>query len=207
MSDYPLVTVDEARTYLGLGTSDDETHLLEDYVSRATDYCEWYCDRLLAARLHENKRFAPIRSLSLRPLCWPIDVTQTIAIAIDAVVQTVWKQEGDGDRNTFDVLVRADTPEMSGPNIFWRKNGWCGTTSDPEPILITYTGGIDPIPGELKDACYLVIGNMHNAQEKKLAEIAAFGSGPVNPSVTYRLGSDLIPLKAKQILDSYRRWL
>lgn len=201
MSDYPLVTIEEARTYLGLGSSDDDVHLAEDLASRATDYCERYCNRPLAARAFTALRCRSDQFHEFRPLAIPIDLTQTLTISFDGTAQTIWKAEADGDRSTFDVLVRSTVPEL-GADYFWRREGWwCHT--DPDPILITYTGGLDPIPGELKDACLLVIDQIHGDQVGKTTDVVSHGPGPVTSSVTY-MGS-LIPLKAKQILDFYRR--
>lgn len=197
---YALLTVADAEAFLRISNPT----LAEDLVNRASDYCEWYCNRPLKARELANLRYAAQKEPRLRVLATPINTaTATLTITLDDTAQTVWKVEASGDQEDFDVVVGADVP--GEPSYFYRSDGWVSAIAKrPFPILITYTGGLATIPHELRDAALLVVANLYDAQEKKLAPVAAFGDGPVSPAVTYR--AELIPMKAKQILDSYRMW-
>jgi hypothetical protein len=108
----------------------------------------------------------------LRLLRIPLDVTQPVTCSLADTAQTVWTQETDGARSGFDVLVRYSVPGSRwSPDGLWRPAGWdgggltwggghwlqcsCGCSGagagghgsgDPQPILLTYTGGFDCLP-------------------------------------------------------------
>jgi len=203
--DYALLDLESAMAYLdigdptGLGGADED--LVTALVNETTDYCEWWCNRPLAAREFADLRFPAQAECVLRPRATPIDVESDITIDVDGVAQTVWATEADGDPALKDVIVGADADR---PSHFWRSQGWiAGSARNPYPIRISYTGGFSPIPGQLAKAAKLVLENLYRSQKKKLtSEIAGIGAGPVAPGITFR--GELIPMQAKQILDSYR---
>lgn len=197
---YALLSVEEAEAYLNAGSEVDT----EDLVNRATDYCEWYCNRPLAARPFTALRFAAQDERVLRMRGIPIDVDEDITIEIDGTTQTVWTKETDGDPADFDVIVGAKIVPGTLDH-FYRHCGWRGgSVRNPYPVRISYTGGLATIPGQLRDAALLVLENIFRAQEHKVVEVASFTAGPVSPGVTFR--PELIPMKAKQILEAYRVW-
>lgn len=204
LQDNALVTEAEATLYLKLGTSAAEADLVRDLINRASDFCEGPngCDRPLIAREYENLRLPAPCSPRLRPPATPIDIEETVSISLDGVAQTVWLSEADGDPSLKDVVIGADDP--GSPSFFWRDLGWRSYAyGNPFPILLSYTGGFLTLPGQLKDAAFLVIESLYRSQEKKSSDnVQAFGPGPVTPSVTYRV--ELIPMRAKYILESYR---
>lgn len=205
LQDNALLTVAEVQTWLKLGTSADEVELVKDLINRASDICEGPdgAERPLKARKFENLRLRAPWGSRLRPPAWPIDIEEDVSIAFDDVAQTVWLTEDDGAQADKDVVVV--TNDVGVPVHFYRALGWrSGAPGVPRPILLTYTGGFDPIPGNILEAAFEVVGGLYRSQEKKtLDNVQAFGPGPVTPSVTYR--TELVPsTKAKLILDKYR---
>lgn len=202
---YALVTMADAALFLKLGNpalTAAETDLVTDLINRATDHCEWYTNRPLKSRAFTDLRFPAQCDPVLRVRATPITTSAAVTITVDTTVQTVWRTEADGDPALKNVIVGADVP--GEPSHFWRGTGWCaGSSSNPYPIKMTYTGGLDPIPGHLRDAALLVVESLYRSQEKKTGDhVQAFGPGPVTPSVTYRV--ELIPMRSKLVLDSYR---
>lgn len=200
-----LVTEAEATLFLKVGTSAAEADLVRDLINRASDFCEGPngCDRPLKERVYTNLRLpVPSRSCHLRPPATPIKTSATITLSLDGESQTIWRTEADGEPSDKDVVVGADEPGV--PSYFFRAIGWNSYAyGNPFPVLLSYTGGLATIPGQLKDAALLVIESLHRSQEKKGGDnVQAFGAGPITPSVTYRV--ELIPMRAKMILEAYR---
>src|SRR3990167_8158946 len=274
-----LVTLDEARAFMVKESARDDD-LLQDLVNRASDYCEWWCNRPLRAQAFTNLRLPARCSYMLRPLSTPIyaerldvgsdrsldagaatnegggtvgipvtphgfpvgtivrlaatvnysaarytvlaastantvvitatyvaetftaamtmfetpDLPTTITITVDGTAQTIWAKEADGEQKDFDVVVAADVHDPRALTHFYPA---CGLSvyspGSPAPILLSYTCGFVTIPGELKDACFLVLQNLYRHQVKQLADVAALTGGPAG-GVTFR--ESLIPLKA-----------
>jgi hypothetical protein len=201
LNENALLTLAEGTTYLGVGS--DQDVVIEDIINRASDYCEWWAKRPLKARDFEDLRLAAPCGTILRPPATPIDIDEDITIADVGTALSVWRSEGDGDPALKDVVIGCDTPGV--PSHFVRALGWRPSARNPFPIVLTYTGGFATIPGELQEAAYLIVENIYRAQEKKLTDVVAIGSGPGAPGITFR--GELIPMKAKQILDSYRVFL
>jgi hypothetical protein len=124
----------------------------------------------------------------------------------------VWTQEADGLRSGFDVLVYASVPGSPWcPDGLWRPAGWSGGAwsghgftctcgcggggadglgGDPQPILLTYTGGFDclpappavnQLPGDVRVAVLETVRAWHRNQQQGTAEIVSLvqpGGGP-----------------------------
>jgi hypothetical protein len=206
-NDNALLDLEQAKAFLHIRL-DDQDDVIQDLINRASDFCEWWCGRPIKARAFADLRLPGQVGPVLRPPAVPIDITATLTLSIWGASQTIWKRESDGDPSAFDVIVGADvTDPRLRPNLFHRARGWCGGDpwGNPYPILLSYTGGFDPVPGELLDAAGLVLQHLYRLQEKQTADVTGLTS-PVGGSVSYapELVGSLIPMQAKQILDSYR---
>ena len=192
-----LLTLADAKTYLVIVGAESDA-VIEDIINRTSDYCEWWTGRPLKARAFTALRLAAPCGTTLRPPAAPIDVTQAVTLEDNGTALTIWKSEADGDPTLKDVIVGADAPGT--PSHFVRPTGWKPTAGNPFPVKLSYTGGFAVIPGDLKEAAYLVFENVWRAQQKKLTDVVALGG----PAGTVSFRGELIPMKAKQILDSYR---
>lgn len=212
LQDNALLTTEEACAYLGVsatGQTGDQltSDLVNDLVNRLSDYAEGPsgANRPLVEQTFTAVRFPGQRGTNLRPRATPISVADPVTLALDGTALTVWKAESDGDPADFDVVVAADTPGT--PSHFYRACGWQGCA--PMPVLATFTAGFETVPGDLKDAAYLMLGQGFREQTRATSgggpDIQSYTPGPVTPGVTFR-GESLIPMKARQILDAYRIW-
>ena len=194
-----LVTLAEAKAFLKIAGATQDA-VVEELINRASDYCEWWCNRPLKSRAFASLRLQARRSTRLYPPGRPIDTSQAVTITVDGTAQTIWKAEADGDPTLKDVMVASDMLDPKfRPNHFYREGGWLGGSA--YPTVLTYTGGLATIPGEIKDAAFLVIQQFYRSQEKQLTDIAQL-SGSATGFVGFR--ESLIPMRAKDILASYR---
>ena len=205
-----LVTKEEAAAFLSAPADD----ALQEIVNRASDYCDQW--RPWKEREYESLRFAApsSRSRALWMRGTPINVEEAVVITLGGVAQTIWRTEADGDPGAFDVIVRSSVPgDRFCPDQFWRAAGWfsSGSWAVPDPIVVSYTGGLVEIPGDVKEAAFLVVQNIVR-QKRGLTDVGQM-SGPAIGQTAFigaqgSLGSgqglSLIPMKAKQILDHYR---
>lgn len=207
-----LVTLVQAKAFLKI-TQDDQDDLITDLINRASDFVEGAqgCGRRIAYR-EVVTRLRPQRSQDLWLPVVPIDVEEPVLVTVDGVAQTVWRIEDDGDPANFDVIVRARSPGSPWcPDQLWRAAGWLGgSASRPDPILVEYSGGffIDDdfgeLPGDLKDAVFLVVQNLYRLQAKQLGGIATMSGGPVGSVGWEGAAASLIPMAARRTIDSYR---
>jgi len=197
LKDTALVSLDEAHSFLSCGA--DQHARLQDRINEASDLVESWCNRPLKARVFTAERvegpWGP-KLFPRFPLCSPIHRTAPVTITVDGTAQTVWKLEADGDRSDFDVLVHE--------NHFFRRQGWryCSYSADPYNVVLTYTGGFDPIPDELKLACFYVLQRIFGAdQQKGLTEVGSLSSPGGNIAFTPR--GFVMPGPAVDILQRY----
>jgi hypothetical protein len=203
LSAIALATLDEAKAYLNQ-TGDAQDPQIEAAVNKASDYLESKLGPLkvrtktwrLPGREHGCRLYAPIA---------PIDVTADITITIDGVAQTVWKSLVDDPVAGKDVVVVSSAPESSlCPDQFHRVGGWNSTTGEPEPIVLTYTGGFAnaaALPGRFLEAFQLVLAKFFKDEIHQNPDTISFSG----PGGTFTRIDSEIPRRAREILDFDRR--
>lgn len=192
-----LATTKEALATVG---SSQDT-VIEAVINRASDFCERYCNRELKERSYTTLRQEAQRTVRLYPrnpasglyAGSPIKTSATVTVSLNGTALTVWRAEADGDPEDFDVIVRGDH--------LYRAEGW-GSSSDkrPDPAVLSYTGGLSPVPGDLIDACLLVIQKLFRDQTKQVAEVVSVNT----PTGGMTLLDTVIPRRARAALDAYR---
>ena len=210
-ADNALVTLPQAKVFLGLrGNGQDED--IQVLINRASDFCEGPngAGRPLTRRAFTSLRLPlPSSCILWAPLA-PIDRGEDLALTLYGVEQTVWTGEGDGDQADFDVVLRSSVPgHRLCPDQFWRAGGWPWADQGvqlwgwgvADPIVLSYTGGLAEVPGDLEHAALLVVQALyrHGQQLTDVSQVSASVSG----SVSYALPT-LVPMFAKQTLESYR---
>ena len=196
-----LLTLAQAKDYLDIKGGEKDS-LLEDMVNRITDYCEGAqgANRPFKSRAYTSLRLEQRNSRKLYPLAVPISTSATLTITFDALAQTIWKTETDGDPALKDVIVAIEQtgnyhqPVASDvddpiwrPNHLYRSAGWyTGSTSNPYPILLSYTGGLVTIPGDLLQVAFEILQKLWREQDKQM------GRDTQLPSL--ELAMDLNPL-------------
>lgn len=197
-----LVTVEEAKSWLNVtGATDDAK--LEDEINRASEALEAYCNRPLKKATYTNVRLMGGARPTLYLKAVPIDVAAALTISVDAVVQTVWKTEADGDPALKDVIVGSDdhTTLLGQQNHLWRGPGWgCPSYSNPYNVLLTYTGGLGTTPDDLKGAAFYVIQKLWRDRTKGLTDVTTISG----PSGSINILDIAMPRWARQALDRFR---
>jgi hypothetical protein len=166
LADNALVSLDEAKAYCGITRPtvaedlDPEDQRLVEAINAVSAFVE--TDVRPMRRKVETLRLPPPRGPVLKLLRIPLDPLEPVELAVNDAVKTVWRSEADGPRGTFDALVHRSVPSsrwtpdglvvrgVGGAHAHWLYcgdgcTGW-GIGVDPEPILLTYTGGWDCIP-------------------------------------------------------------
>lgn len=204
-----IVSLSEAKSFLNIsGTTTDA--LLETVINGASDAWEKELNRPVKEATYTNLRLIGPTGPKLYLRGTPIKITDPVTVKLAGTVQTVWKAEADGDPADFDVLVMSDTPE--GPvgvrNHLYRPGGWNGVaggtlaSGHPYTVLLTYTGGFNPIPQDLKDAVLYVIQKLFRDRQKQLADVQTV----TLPSGSITLFDIPMPRWALRTLDKYR-WI
>jgi hypothetical protein len=131
-----------------------------------------------------------------KPLAYPIalEPTDTLIIAIDGMLQTVWREGDLGLPSAADIIAT--------PYYFERAGGWCAA---PYGIEVTYTGGYDPVPGTLAMGCLYVIDRLFSRDtQKHLTEVASLGGA--GGSISWNAGRGFVlPGPAEDCLRLYQR--
>jgi hypothetical protein len=198
-ADIALLDPADARVAVFLKLPVNSDALIE-LINEASAECEAYCNRPIRARDIEDAEFESQDDWSLRVAAWPIDVDSPISVIFDGIAQTVWRKPSDGNPDDFDVEVRGDIP--GGPKThFYRRGGWRGRTRFP--TRASFTGGFDPIPGDIQRACKLAC-QLFARQEKGQTDVSGYGPGPVSQSITYGRPDSLLPVGAQRALDRIR---
>lgn len=181
-------------------TGNDQDDMVQTLINRASDWIEAACCRPFVEQTYMSVRFPPLRSCELRPRATPINITQPIEVTFNGATLSVWRSEADGDPASYDAIVAADMPG-DAPSFFYRAAGWCGAA--PVPTALTYTGGYPfaSIPGDLKEACLLIIQAFHR-HWKNLDPVQSMPGGATGGMVTFR--QDQVPIAARMAIDRYR---
>lgn len=198
-----LATLDEVKAYLN-HTGDAQDPQIEAAINKASDYLESKLGPLkvrtktwrLPGREHGCRLYAPIV---------PIDVTADITLSIDGVAQTVWRSMIDDPVTGKDVVVVSSVPESPlCPDQFHRVGGWNSSTGEPEPIVLTMTGGFAnaaAVPGRFLEAFQLIVAKLFRdeiQQNPDTISVATPGG------IFTRIDTD-IPRRAREIIESDRR--
>lgn len=198
-----LATLDEVKAYLNQ-TGDVQDPQIEAAINKASDYMESKLGPLkvrtktwrLPGKEHGCRLYAPIV---------PIDVTATITLTIDGVAQTVWRSMIDDPVTGKDVVVVSSVPESPlCPDQFHRVAGWNSTTGEPEPIVLTMTGGFTnaaALPGRFLEAFELIVAKLFKDEIHQNPDTISFSG----PGGTFTRIDTEIPRRAREILDSDRR--
>jgi gp6-like head-tail connector protein len=203
-----LVTLEEAKAWLDI-TGATEDSRLETEINRASEAIEGYCGRPLKAKDYTSIRLPVVESEKLYLKATPIDVSKTITVTLDGASQTIWKSETDGDPANFDVIVGSDDPvsTVGRKNHLWRSAGWSpGYCSGwwgghPYRIVLTYTGGLNPVPEDLKGACLYIVQKLWRDRSRGIADVQTV----TLPSGSITILDIAVPRWAQNALDRYKR--
>jgi hypothetical protein len=212
-----LVSLDEVKAHLTIGRPtteadlDEEDQRLVDAINWVSQYVETTV-RPMARKTETLRLGMPRGPHVLRLLRIPIALTEPVTCSLAGTDQTVWMQESDGVRSEFDVLVHSTVPgDTWCPDALYRMGGWdgggwhggglrctcgCGggghgghVSGDPQPILLTYTGGFDclpadgpnQLPGDMRYAVLETVRAWFRNQQQGTTEMVALvqpGGGP-----------------------------
>jgi len=204
-----IVTLAEAKAFLNIsGTATDA--LLETVITGASDAWEKELNRPVKEAIYAALRLRAPQGPTLYLRATPVNTASPVTVSLAGTVQTVWKAEADGDPANFDVLLMSDVPE--GPlgvrNHLYRAGGWNGAvggplvSGHPYTVLLTYTGGFNPVPQDLKDAVLYVIQKLFRDRQRQLADVQTV----TLPSGSITLLDISMPRWALRTLDKYR-WI
>jgi hypothetical protein len=204
LSAIALVSVAEAKRALGIEDSFQDA-VVEDVIDKASALAETvYCHRPLKRRAVTDLRVeGPAYGRRLYPVIWPIDTAGLVTVAVNGVSQTLWKTEGDGDPGQKNVQVY--------PDHFYRAAGWSPTGSTERNVVLTYSGGYDPVPEDLQEAALEVILKIWGPIVKGMPELASY-AGPGGSIQTLdgqwaggtAITSYALSRRAKDVFDAYR---
>lgn len=206
-----LVALDEAKQFLKIPSAEHDPKI-EVLITRASSWLERRCNRPLKARPYVNVRLPFPRSGKLYLEATPIDQNHAIALTVDGTAETVWQQESDGDPADFDWMIGGDgesDPRLGARNHLIRTSHWSSRygwlSGGPYPICISYTGGFNPVPEELKLAtCYLV-QKLWRDQEHQRTSMTSV-SIPSGGSVTMPETQLALPREVDLLIQPYRRY-
>lgn len=187
-----LLDLATAKSFLVVvGAADDGP--IEAAITAASTMIEDYCNRLFLERTISERVEGP-RGAHLWLQAVPLKAAAAVTVAVDDVVQTVWKEEADGLPSSFDVIAR--------PDHLYRRCGWGGAARDPYNVLLTYTGGYAAaaLPAPVKQACCYVVQKLFRDSKRQLAEIAQVNT----PMGGVSLLDSGLPRMARLLLDPYR---
>jgi len=212
-----LVTISDAKTFLKLTGSADDGKVAA-LITRASAWAEQITLRKLRIRAYTNLRFTGPSGVTLRIHGWPIATAQTVTVKLDEVTQTVWRTEADGDIDDKDVVVASDDAwdtRWGKANHLYRSAGWgsglgrywgsAPRSSDQlgqHRVLLSYTGGYDPVPEDLQQATFYLLQKLWRDQEKQQTGLTVINL-PTGGSVS--LPETGIPREAMDVLSLYAR--
>ena len=213
MVEQDLIITKEARIFLDLGTDDSNDHIIGRLITDASDWIEMMVNRKLKKRTFTDIRLTGPLSRKLYLPAWPISIADPISMTVNGKDQTVWTKESDGETKDFDVIIGSDDPgdpRFGFRNHFFRIAGWnarsiVGTfyTGIPNQnnILMTYSGGFDPVPGDLQLAGkYMVQKLWRDAKQQQTGVTAMSLQGS-----SFTMPEPTIPKEIKMLLAPYRR--
>lgn len=233
-----LVSLEQAKAHLTILRPTDEADLaVED--QRLVEAINWVSAwvelnvRPMTFKTETLRLAAPRDHHVLRLRRIPIDVTAPLTVSVAGVEQTVWLDETDGERTAAQVLLYSTVPGSPWcPDALWALNGWggggwstvaggsrceCGCgggaghiSGDPQPIVVTFTGGFDcvpddgtpsQLPGDVQFAVLETIRAWFRNQQQgttEMVSIAQPGGGPTFETPRW------MPYSATQMLLSHR---
>jgi|FLYL01.1.fsa_nt_gi hypothetical protein len=198
-----LLEIAEARAWLGASPADDP--LVQAAIDAATELLEGPagCNRPLRRATYTDLRLVGPWGRRLYLRAAPVDVAAVITLTVDGVAQTVWRTEADGARDTFDVWVAGDDPwdTLGRANHLYRQVGW-RSAGDPWNVRLSYRGGFDPVPDDLREAALYVVQKFVRDAQKGLADVSTV----TLPSGSITLLDIPMPRTARLALMRYR-WL
>src|SRR4029434_7399548 len=150
-SESALIELEDAKVWLNI-EGGDKDDLIQDLINVASDYAEWHCNRRFKARQLTNLRLAPPLGCALLPPAVPIVPSAPVVISLACPPVRVCASEADGDPVDYDVIVLGNVNDVrESPSVFYRAAGWAGGggSGQPQPILVSATGGSVDTPGEL----------------------------------------------------------
>ena len=176
-------------------TGDASNGAIEAAINAATLTVEDYCNRWFKERTVTAERVEGPCAVHLWLRAVPLKASAAVTVTVDAVAQTVWKQEADGLPSAFDVIARQDH--------LYRRAGWAPGSGDPYNVLLTYTGGYAAaaIPAPVKQACLYVIQKLFRDSQRQLAEVAQVNTPMGGISLIDNAG---LPRMARALLDPFR---
>ena len=183
-----LVTSAEAKTFLGVGNTDDDTLIgaLIDYVSAAI---ERYCGKAFSSSASRSEYCDGGGS--------DLILTYTPVTAIASIVDTF----------DDDAVVTATDYSYDGaaglvfPSLdseFWTAGRW---DSGRRRFLVTYTGGDSATPDDVKLAALTWIADIYNCRD----DIKSGSMGGITFLRSAAVNVQQMPDRVKTIIDKHRR--
>jgi hypothetical protein len=199
-----IVSLAEAKEFLNVKSAEQDA-LLETVILGATAAWENELNRPVKEATYTNLRLIGPQGPKLYLRGTPVKLADPLTVKLAGTVQTVWKSETDGDPADFDVLLMDDVPEspLGVRTHLYRVGGWNGTRSGhPYVVLLTYTGGFNPVPQDLKDAVLYLVQKLFRDRQKQLADVQTVNL----PTGAITLFDIALPRWALRVLDKYR-WI
>ena len=150
LESYALVTVDNAKDFLGI-TNGDSDSLLEMLINQMTDYIETYCDRRFITTTYTDVEYDGTGTYELQLEQYPV-ITFTQLEVNNAVDNT----DSWSDVDTDDYWVDNDNGIITKTSLF--ASGKCR-------YRVTYEGGYASIPHDLQFACLVLVSEFFNKRK------------------------------------------
>jgi len=173
-----LLSLDEAKEFLRI-TGTEEDSLLTNLINQASQIVETYCDRYIEKRTNLTEDYFHVRD-KIFVRAYPI-------ISISSL------QLVDENGNTTDVTEYTKDDDLG---IIYLNSEY-----EDAHFRITYTGGYETIPADIKFAAMYLLGQIYRISTDGAHGVTARTS-PTG-SVTYYI-QDIAPV-VKAVLDRYKR--
>lgn len=203
-----IVSLAEAKDFLNIKSAEQDA-LLETVIQGATAAWENELNRPVKEATYTNLRLIGPQGPKLYLRGTPVKTSDPLTVSLRGTAQTVWKTEADGNPNDFDVLLMGDIPEhpLGVRTHLYRAGGWNGAPTNvwsghPYTVLVTYTGGFNPVPQDLKDAVLYVVQKLFRDRQKQLTDVQTV----TLPSGSITLFDIALPRWALMVLNKYR-WI
>jgi hypothetical protein len=195
-----LVSLETAKDFLRL-TGDSDDARLEALINRASYLCETWCCRPLKQKTLTNVRMIGPCTCRLPLLAVPVKTDAAVTVSVDAVGQTVWRTEADGDPGTFDVILASYHPEgVRGPDHLYRAAGWAGGAAQPYNVVLTYTGGFATVPDDVQQGCLYIVQRLFRDLQKQLTDVVTVSTAAGGVTLV----DTALPRVVEIILTPYR---
>jgi uncharacterized phiE125 gp8 family phage protein len=169
----PVITLEQAKAHLGVDHDDDDT-LIADYVEAATGHIDGpdgWLGRALGRQTLEA-RFDTFETAGddLRLPCKPIVSLVSIGWAGADRLPRV------GDLGDVDLIDDCVIPEGMAP--------WSGMRNGREVLKIRYVAGYEKLPGPIRSALLLMIGDLYRFRETSSDQGVTPTAIPMSTTVT-----------------------